>query len=235
MERGGARAEVLRVDFGFEVEETEERCFVAVARGAVEREPAELVMAVHGGFLFLFEKDAGDVGLRRGDCVVEEELAAEVFRECAVVGEEADDFFVAGFGGPEDGAVADAVGRVEVFGAAVEEEACCLFVATFCGPVERGGVVGDSDLGEGGAAREELEDEGVEAAVGGPVEHRMGGCVGFLGAEVVEEGGEEVGESTAGAKERGEVSWAEVLGDEKEQLGGEVEERHCGGEGGLAG
>lgn len=229
VECGGAGTEVLRVDFGFEVEETEECCFVALARGAVEREPTELVMAVCGGFWFFFEKDAGDAGPLRGDCVVEEELAAEVFGECAVAGEEADDVLAAGFGGPEDGAVAGAVGRVEVFRATVEEEACCFFVAAFCGPVERGGVVGDSDLGEGGAAGEELEDEGVAAVVGGPVEYGVEDCVGFMGAEVVEEGCEEVGESTVGADEREEVFGTEVLGGEKEQLGGEVEERHCGG------
>lgn len=207
-----------------------------MARGVVKWEPAGFVGAVHVGTGLEedVEEGAGDGGMRVGDCVVQEELAVSVLEPCAFVGEKTDDVLVAGFGGPEDGAVTGEIGCVEVFCTVVEEQRCGLFISAYGGPVERGGLVGYVDLGERGAALEEGEHEMVGAVVCGTVKRGVGSRVGFSGAEIEQEGCEDIDESTVGAEESEEVPGAETLCDEKEQLGGEVE-HHCAGGGDWCG
>lgn len=92
------------------------------------------------------------------------------------------------------------------------------------------GALVDEEAGEGGVAAEDGPGEGGDeggcgGVFGGPV---GGGGEGFgvVGAGV-EGGGEGGVEAAVGEEEVGEGGGGEVDGYFEEELGGEVEERHC--------
>lgn len=97
-------------------------------------------------------------------------------------------------------------------GAPREEELDRAFVAPLGGPDEGCfRVVGGVGAGSAGGQVEEEADEGLVALFGGPADG--GEAVFVVAGKVVDERGNDAGQSVAGSEEGIEVVWAEVFRD----------------------